>query len=93
LTICPNDYLLYGGMPYILNLQDEEEKAKYLVSLHNEIYMKDISERCLNAYGVCCECKIRLIDMFPQTAPVVDPAAFQRPSGRFRSWLAGFASS
>lgn len=43
-----NDYLLYGGMPYILNLQDEEEKAKYLVSLHNEIYMKDISER----YGI-----------------------------------------
>jgi hypothetical protein len=43
-----NDYLLYGGMPYILNLQDEEEKAKYLLSLHSEIYIKDISER----YGI-----------------------------------------
>ena len=43
-----NDYLLYGGMPYILNLQDEEEKAQYLLSLHSEIYIKDISER----YGI-----------------------------------------
>jgi len=43
-----NDYLFYGGMPYILNLQDEEEKAKYLLSLHSEIYIKDISER----YGI-----------------------------------------
>ncbi|MBR0396651.1 MAG: ATP-binding protein [Eubacterium sp.] len=43
-----NEYLLYGGMPYILNLQDEEEKVKYLLTLHNEIYLKDISER----YGI-----------------------------------------
>ena len=43
-----NDYLLYGGMPYILSLSDEGEKAQYLSALHNEIYLKDISER----YGI-----------------------------------------
>lgn len=43
-----NDYLLYGGMPYVLNLPDEEEKTKYLLALHNEIYIKDIRER----YGI-----------------------------------------
>lgn len=43
-----NDYLLYGGMPYLLNLASEEEKANYLESLHDEIYVKDISER----YGI-----------------------------------------
>lgn len=42
-----NDYLLYGGMPYVLRLP-EEEKVKYLTALHNEIYLKDISER----YGI-----------------------------------------
>ena len=42
-----NDYLMYGGMPYILSLP-EEEKVNYLSALHSEIYIKDISER----YGI-----------------------------------------
>ncbi len=42
-----NDYLMYGGMPFILSLP-EEEKANYLSALHSEIYIKDISER----YGI-----------------------------------------
>ena len=42
-----NDYLMYGGMPFILNLP-EEEKVNYLSALHSEIYLKDISER----YGI-----------------------------------------
>ncbi len=40
-------YLLHGGMPYILNL-DDEAKIQYLNRLHTEIYLKDISER----YGI-----------------------------------------
>ena len=42
-----NDYLMYGGMPYVLRLP-VEDKVKYLTELHNEIYLKDISER----YGI-----------------------------------------
>jgi predicted AAA+ superfamily ATPase len=42
-----NDYLMYGGMPFILSLP-EEEKVNYLSALHSEIYIKDISER----YGI-----------------------------------------
>lgn len=38
-------YLLYGGMPYILSLENDEEKVQYLKRLHTEIYLKDISER------------------------------------------------
>lgn len=43
-----SEYLMYGGMPYILNLSDDEEKVRYLTGLHREIYLKDISER----YGI-----------------------------------------
>ncbi len=42
-----NEYLMYGGMPFVLSLP-EEEKVNYLSALHNEIYIKDISER----YGI-----------------------------------------
>lgn len=42
-----NEYLMYGGMPFVLSLP-VEEKAKYLSALHKEIYIKDISER----YGI-----------------------------------------
>ena len=43
-----NDYLLYGGMPYILSLSDVADKVEYLSRLHQEIYLRDISER----YGI-----------------------------------------
>ncbi len=39
------DYLLYGGMPHILSLKDDEQKVQYLNSLNKEIYLRDIQER------------------------------------------------
>ncbi len=38
-------YMLYGGMPRILSFSDEGDKKEYLMSLYNELYIKDISER------------------------------------------------
>lgn len=40
-----NEYLLYGGMPRITQLNDETDKKKYLDSLYKEVYIKDIIER------------------------------------------------
>ena len=42
------DYLLYGGMPHILSLNNEEQKTQYLNALNKEIYLRDIQER----YGI-----------------------------------------
>ena len=39
------EYLLYGGMPHILELKDDDEKSEYLKSLIGETYFKDIIER------------------------------------------------
>ena len=41
-------YMLYGGMPKVLDNKTDEQKKKYLSGLYNEIYFKDISER----YGI-----------------------------------------
>lgn len=38
-------YMLYGGMPRLLMLEDEEDKKDYLASLYSELYVKDIVER------------------------------------------------
>lgn len=38
-------YMLYGGMPRLLAIDDEKDKKDYLVSLYNELYVKDIVER------------------------------------------------
>lgn len=38
-------YMLYGGMPRILSLDDEKDKKDYLSSLYRELYVKDIVER------------------------------------------------
>ena len=43
-----NDYLMYGGMPFLFRLKDDQDKVQYLTSLHSEIYLRDISER----YGI-----------------------------------------
>jgi len=40
-----NNYLLYGGLPLILSMKNNEEKAKYLKNLFQETYFKDIIER------------------------------------------------
>lgn len=38
-------YMLYGGMPRILAMEDEKDKKEYLASLYEELYIKDIVER------------------------------------------------
>lgn len=40
-----NEYVTYGGMPYILSLNSNEEKSKYLKDLFANTYLKDILER------------------------------------------------
>lgn len=40
-----DEYLTYGGMPFILNRPTEELKHAYLSNLYKEIYIKDIKER------------------------------------------------
>lgn len=38
-------YMLYGGMPRLLALEDEKDKKDYLTSLFREVYIIDIVER------------------------------------------------
>lgn len=38
-------YMLYGGMPRLLALEDDKDKKGYLTSLYSELYVKDIVER------------------------------------------------
>ena len=40
-----NEYITYGGMPYILSRKTEEEKGKYLNNLFDNTYINDIIER------------------------------------------------
>lgn len=40
-----NDYVVYGGLPLILNKKNDEEKSQYLKELFEETYIKDIVER------------------------------------------------
>lgn len=40
-----NDYLLYGGLPYMVILKTEKQKRKYLTDLFETTYIKDIIER------------------------------------------------
>lgn len=40
-----NEYITYGGMPYILSRKTEEEKSKYLNNLFDNTYINDIIER------------------------------------------------
>lgn len=40
-----DDYLVYGGMPLILNMSEAEDKAEYLTSLFKKVYISDIVER------------------------------------------------
>ena len=39
------EYMLYGGMPHIVQIQNEEDKKNYLKNLYDELYIKDIIER------------------------------------------------
>lgn len=38
-------YMIYGGMPKVLALEEETDKKEYLSSLYSELYIKDIVER------------------------------------------------
>ena len=38
-------YMLYGGMPRLLAMQNDKDKKDYLSSLYTELYVKDIVER------------------------------------------------
>lgn len=40
-----NEYVMYGGMPYLLQLNSDQDKYEYLEALFEEIYFKDIEER------------------------------------------------
>ena len=40
-----DQYMLYGGMPRLLALDNEVDKKEYLISLYRELYIKDIVER------------------------------------------------
>lgn len=40
-----DQYMLYGGMPRILSMTEEQDKKSYLVNLYRELYVKDIVER------------------------------------------------
>lgn len=40
-----NEYMLYGGLPQILTYSTEEQKVRYLKSLFDETYIKDIKDR------------------------------------------------
>lgn len=42
---CLNEYMLYGGMPRLTELNDDSAKRRYLISLYDEVYIKDIQER------------------------------------------------
>ncbi len=42
---CLDEYLLYGGMPRIISFKDDVSKKRYLSSLYDEVYIKDIVER------------------------------------------------
>jgi hypothetical protein len=39
------DYMLYGGLPQILTHKTEEQKVKFLKTLFDETYIKDIKDR------------------------------------------------
>lgn len=40
-----NDYINYGGFPYLINLSDSNEKLEYLDSVYNTVLMKDVISR------------------------------------------------
>lgn len=40
-----DDYLVYGGLPLILSMENDADKSEYLVSLFQKVYISDIIER------------------------------------------------
>ena len=44
ITEALDEYMLYGGMPGLINEQTQEQKKAYLQNLYDEIYLKDLVE-------------------------------------------------
>ena len=40
-----DQYMIYGGMPYLLTRKNDNQRKEYLKSLYDEVYIKDIVER------------------------------------------------
>ncbi len=40
-----DEYMLYGGMPRVLQIKSDRDKKLYLSNLYSELYVKDIVER------------------------------------------------
>ena len=40
-----NEYMLYGGLPQILSYTSEEQKVRFLKTMFDETYIKDIKDR------------------------------------------------
>lgn len=40
-----NEYSMYGGFPYLINLEGSKEKIEYLDSIYNTVIMKDVINR------------------------------------------------
>ena len=40
-----NEYMTYGGMPFVVSIQEEQDKAAYLKNLFEQVYFRDILER------------------------------------------------
>lgn len=40
-----DEYMLYGGLPQIVNFQSERQKADYLKNIFANVYLKDVIER------------------------------------------------
>ena len=39
------EYMTYGGLPYVLTLPNDEKKSNYLEQIYRTVYLKDIFER------------------------------------------------
>lgn len=40
-----DDYVVYGGLPLVLSMEEPEDKAAYLTALFQKVYISDIVER------------------------------------------------
>ena len=40
-----DEYMLYGGLPQVVNFQSERQKADYLKNIFANVYLKDVIER------------------------------------------------